>query len=60
VEILDHATVQDCTKLPSLMTNVLPKLVRDINNGVCHQRYDKRLVHQKRSSKCWCFQKKRL
>jgi len=42
------------------MTNVLPKLVRDINNGVCHQRYDKRLVHQKRSSKCWCFQKKRL
>jgi len=25
---------------------------------LCYQRYEKRLVQQNRSSKCWCFQKK--
>jgi len=28
------------------MTNVLLQLVRDIINGVCYQRYEKRLVQQ--------------
>jgi len=57
--ILDHATVQDCTNLPSLITNVVLQLLRDIINGVCYQRYKKRLVQQKRSSKCWCFRCRR-
>jgi len=41
--ILDSAAAQDCTKFPSLITNVLLQLVRDIINRVCHQRYEKRL-----------------
>jgi len=35
-EILDPATGQDRTKFPSLSTNVLLQLVRDIINGVCY------------------------
>jgi len=45
--ILDPAAVQDCAKFPSLLTNVLLQLVRDITNGVCYQRYEKRLEQQK-------------
>ena len=45
--ILDHVAVQDCTKFPSVMTNVLLQLVKDIINGVCYQRYEKRLEQQK-------------
>jgi len=45
--ILDPAAVQDCTKFPSLITNVLVQLVKDIINGVCYQRYEKRLEQQK-------------
>ena len=45
--ILDPAAVQDCTKFPSLITNVLLQLVRDIINGVYSQRYEKRLEQQK-------------
>jgi len=45
--ILDPAAVQDCTKCPSLITNVLLQLVRDIINGVCYQRYEKCLEQQK-------------
>ena len=37
--ILDHATFQDCTKFPSVISNVLLQLLRDIINGVCYQRY---------------------
>jgi len=48
--ILDPATVQNCTKFPSAITNVLLQLLRDIINGVCYQRYEKRLEQQKRSS----------
>jgi len=33
--ILDPATVQDRTKFPSLITNLLLQLVRDIFIGVC-------------------------
>jgi len=44
--ILDTAAVQDCTKFPSLITNVLLHLVRDFINGVCYQRYEKRLEQQ--------------
>jgi len=50
--ILDPVTVQDCTKFPSVITNVLLQLVKDIINGVCYQRCEKRLEQQKRSSKC--------
>ena len=50
--ILDHATVQDCTKFPSAITNVLLPLLRDIINGICYQRYEKRLEQRKRSFKC--------
>jgi len=46
-EILDPAAVQDCIKFPSLTTNVLAELVKDIINGVCYQRYEKRLEQQK-------------
>jgi len=45
--ILDPAAVQGWTKFPSLITNVLLQLVRDIINGVCHQRYKKHLEQQK-------------
>ena len=45
--ILDPATVQDCIKFPSLITNVLVQLVKDIINEVCHQRYEKCLQQQK-------------
>jgi len=45
--ILDPAAVEDCTKFPSLITNVLLKLVRDITNGICYQRHEKRLEQQK-------------
>ena len=38
-----------------LITNVLLQLVRDIINGVCYQRYEKRLEQLKRSSKCKCL-----
>jgi len=41
--ILDPDAVQDCTKFPSLITNVLLQLVGDIIKGVCYQRYEKRL-----------------
>jgi len=34
------------------MTNVLLQLVKDIINGVCYQRYQKRLEQQKRYCKC--------
>ena len=37
--ILDPTVVQDCTKFPSLITNVLLQLLRDIINGLCYQRY---------------------
>jgi len=46
-EILDPAAVQDCTKFSSLIKNGLLQLVRDIINGVCYQRYEKRLEQQK-------------
>ena len=45
--ILDPAAVQDCTKFPGLITNVLLQLVRDIINGVCYQRCEKRLEQRK-------------
>ena len=45
--ILDPAAVQDWTKFPSLITNVLLQLVRDVINGVCYQRYEKHLEQQK-------------
>jgi len=45
--ILDPAAVQDCTKFFSLLTNVLLQLLRDITNGACYQRYEKRLEQQK-------------
>jgi len=57
--ILDPATVQDCTKFPSVITNVLLQLLRDIINGVCYQRYEKRLEQQKRSSKYLCLRCRR-
>jgi len=53
--ILDPVTVQDCTKFPSVITNVLLQLLRDIINGVFYQRYEKGLEQQKRSSKCLCL-----
>jgi len=34
-------------KFPSLITNVLLQLVRDITIGVCYQRHEKRLEEQK-------------
>jgi len=45
--ILDPAAVQDCTKFQSLLTYVLLQLVRDIINGACYQRYEKRLEQKK-------------
>jgi len=39
--------IKDCTKCPRLMTNALLQLVRDIINGVCYQRYEKRLEKRK-------------
>ena len=45
--ILDPATVQDRTKFPSLMTNVLLQLMRDIINGVRYQRYENVLSNRK-------------
>ena len=51
--ILDPAAVQDWTKFPSLITNVLLHLVRDIINGVCYQRYEKRLEQQKGQMLCF-------
>ena len=50
--ILDLVAIQDCTKFPSIITNVLLQLVKDIINGVCYQLYEKRLEQQKRFSKC--------
>jgi len=49
VAFLDPAAVEYCTIFPSLITNLLLQLVRDIINvnGVCYQRYDKRLEQQK-------------
>jgi len=47
--ILDPAAVQNCTKFPSSIENVL-QLVRDIINRACYQGYEKRLEQQK--SKC--------
>jgi len=44
--ILNHATVQYSTKFPSLMTNVLLQLVRDIINGECYQQALTSLGHQ--------------
>ena len=45
--IFDPAAVQDCTKFPGLITNVLLQLVGDIINGVCYQGCEKRLEQQK-------------
>jgi len=45
--ILDPAAVQDWTKFPGLITNVLLQLVRYIINGICYQRYEKHLEQQK-------------
>jgi len=45
--ILDPAAVPECTKFSSL-PNVLLQLVRDIINGVCYQRYGKRLEQQQK------------
>ena len=45
--ILDPATVQDCTKYPSVITNEHLQLLRDIIDGVCYQRYEKRLEQKK-------------
>jgi len=53
--ILDPVAVQDCTKFPSVITNVLLQLMKDIINGVCYQRFENRLEQQKRSSKCLMF-----
>jgi len=39
--ILDPVTVQDCTKFPSVITNILLQLVKDITIGVCYKRYEK-------------------
>ena len=44
---LDPATVQDRTKCPGLITNVLLQLVRDIINGVCYQRCENVLSNRK-------------
>jgi len=44
--ILDPSAVQDCTKSPSLIKNVL-QLVRDIIKGGCYQRYAKRVEQQR-------------
>ena len=48
--ILDPIAVQDCKKFPSLITNVLLQLLRDIISGVCYQRYEKRLEQKSRPS----------
>jgi len=45
--ILDPATVQDCTKYPSVITNENLQLLRDTIDGVCYQRYEKRLEQKK-------------
>jgi len=45
--ILDSTAVQDCTKFPSLITNVLLQLVRDIINGEFYQRYENVLSNKK-------------
>jgi len=50
--ILDPAAVQDCTKSPRVITNVLLQLLWDIINWVYYQRYEKGPEQQKRSSKC--------
>ena len=42
-------TVQDSTKFPSVVTNVFLQLVKDIINGVCYQRYEKRLEQKKKA-----------
>jgi len=41
------AAVQDCTKFRILITNVLLQLARDVINGSCYQRYEKRLEQLK-------------
>ena len=56
--ILDPAAVQDWTKFPSLITNVLLQLTRDIINGVCYQRYEKHLEQQK-GCQMLCFRCRR-
>jgi len=45
--ILDPYTLQVRTKFPSVITNVLLQLVRDIINGVCYQRYENVLSNRK-------------
>jgi len=45
--IFDPAAVQDCTKYPTLTTNVLLQLVRVITNAVYFQRYEKGLEQKK-------------
>ena len=35
-----YPAVQDCTKFPSLIANVLLQLVRHIINEVCYQRHE--------------------
>jgi len=49
----DPAALQDCTKFPRLITNVLLQLVKEIINEVCYQRYEKRLEQQKGRPKQW-------
>ena len=45
--IIDPVAIEDCTKCPSLITNILLQLVRDVINGICYQHYEKRLEQQK-------------
>ena len=45
--VLDPTAAQDCEKFPSLIPNVPLQLVRDIINGDCYQRYEKRNEQQK-------------
>jgi len=59
--IVDPAAVQDCTKFPSLITDVAPQLVKDIINEVCYQRYEKPLEQQKgRLEVSFCAAKENL
>jgi len=45
--VLDPTAAQDCANVSSLITNVPLQLVRDIINGDCYQRYEKRYEQQK-------------
>jgi len=51
LEFEEEGTVDCFLWDSSLITNVLVQLLKDIINGVCYQRYEKRLEQQKRSSK---------